>query len=75
VACEAEARGRAGLEQVPYDQGDRLRTAHAAALEVRAAMLAEQGLEGRALGDALRERRIAAIASALETDSAAVDQH
>lgn len=75
VACEADARGRAGLEQVPYDQGDRLRTAHAAALEVRAAMLAEQGLEGRALGDALRERRIAAIASALETDSAAVDQH
>jgi tRNA nucleotidyltransferase (CCA-adding enzyme) len=75
VACEADARGRGGLEQTPYEQANRLRAAQAAALGVRAAALAERGLEGRALGEALRERRIAAIASALDTDSAAVDQH
>lgn len=75
VACEADARGRKGLEHEPYDQADRLRAALSAALEVRAAALADLGLEGRALGDALRQSRIAAIDSALGTGSTAVDQH
>lgn len=70
LACEADARGRAGLEEQPYPQADRLRKAQAAALEVTAAELVERGLTGKALGAALRERRIAAVAR-----SASVDQH
>jgi tRNA nucleotidyltransferase (CCA-adding enzyme) len=74
VACEADARGRAGLQDRPYPQADRLRRAQRAALAVRAQSLAERGLTGPALGKALRQSRIAAIAREL-ADSAAVDQH
>jgi len=74
VACEADARGRAGQEDRPYPQADRLRRAQRAALAVRAQSLAERGLTGPALGQALRQSRIAAIAAEL-ADSAAIDQH
>jgi tRNA nucleotidyltransferase (CCA-adding enzyme) len=63
TACEADARGRAGLEGKPYPQADTLRRLHAAAMQVRAAGVAA-GLEGPAVGEALRKARIAAIAAA-----------
>ena len=63
VACEADKRGRAGLEDVEYPAGPLLRRAHAAAMEVRARDLPE-GLQGPELGEALRKARIAAIAEA-----------
>ncbi len=61
AACEADYRGRAGLEDRPYPQAERLRAALTAALSVRAADLLEQGLTGKALGEALRQARIEAI--------------
>lgn len=61
VACEADWRGREGLEDRPYPQGDHLRAALEAALAVRARDLADQGLAGPALGEALRRARIEAI--------------
>ena len=61
LACEADYRGRAGLQERPYPQADRLRRALAAALEVRAGDLAQKGLEGPAIGEALRAARIQAI--------------
>ena len=63
TVCEADARGRAGLADAPYPQADALRRLHAAALAVRAADVAA-GLDGPAIGEALRRARIAAIAAA-----------
>ncbi|MDQ3731910.1 MAG: multifunctional CCA addition/repair protein, partial [Pseudomonadota bacterium] len=61
TACEADARGRAGLENREYPQADILRAARAAAASVNAKSLIEAGIEGPAIASALRERRIAAI--------------
>jgi tRNA nucleotidyltransferase (CCA-adding enzyme) len=69
LACEADARGRTGLEDQPYPQAERLRAALHAARRVDARALAARGLEGAALGEALRRERIAAI-SAISTREA-----
>ena len=63
TVCEADKRGRAGLGDEPYPQGDTLRRLHAAAMAVRAADVA-RGLDGPAVGEAIRKARIDAIASA-----------
>ncbi len=63
TVCEADARGRTGLEDRAYPQGDALRAAHAAACAVKAGEVAE-GLSGPAIGEALRRARIQAIAQA-----------
>lgn len=59
--CEADKRGRTGLEDEPYPQADELLRLHAAAQAVRGADVAREGLEGPALGEALRRARIEAI--------------
>jgi len=64
LACEADARGRLGLEDQPYPQADVLRTALDAALKVRGEDL-RGATQGPALGERLRERRIEAIRGAL----------
>jgi len=61
LACEADARGRKGLEDQPYPQRERLRAALDAARSVDVAPLRAQGLDGAALGEALRRERIEAI--------------
>ena len=64
LACEADARGRKGLEQRDYPQADYLRCAQAMAQEVSAAAFSEQGLQGKALGEAIaaeRMRRLEAL--------------
>jgi tRNA nucleotidyltransferase (CCA-adding enzyme) len=74
LACEADARGRKGLENRAYEQGDRLRAALRAARGVAASKVkAERNLDGEALGRALHEERLAAIKAELKA-SAAVDQ-
>ena len=66
VACEADARGRAGLEDRAYPQADRLRTALRAARSIDAGRVrAERQVEGEALGRALHVERLAAIERAL----------
>ncbi len=69
VTCEADARGRTGLEAKPYPQRVDLARAFAAARTVDtagiAAQAAEQGLTGEAVGARIRERRIHAIKEAL----------
>lgn len=61
LACEADARGRKGLEDRPYPQRERLLAALEAARSVDAAALRARGLDGAALGEALRRERIEAI--------------
>lgn len=66
AACEADAKGRTGLENEPYPQGDYLRRALVSATGVTADAVANRSLEGKAFGDALRKLRIAAIGDAIQ---------
>lgn len=64
LACEADARGRKGLEERDYPQARWFLTACRAAAEVNVRSLVEQGLKGRELGEAIRQARLQAIAQA-----------
>jgi len=68
-ACEADMKGRAGLEDAPYPQAALLRRARDAAASVAPGPLLESGLSGEALGEKLRALRIAAIAAACPRDA------
>ncbi|HEX7047893.1 MAG TPA: multifunctional CCA addition/repair protein [Gammaproteobacteria bacterium] len=61
IACEADARGRTGLENRPYPQADLFRRALAAARSVRSEDVNTEGKTGPAVGEAIRKARIAAI--------------
>ena len=60
LTCEADARGRKGLEDRHYTQVDLLRGAFAAASAVDAAAIAASH-EGKAIGEAIRRERLAAV--------------
>ncbi len=62
AACEADKRGRLGHEDDAYPQADYLRTARAAAAAIDASGFIAQGLVGPAIGAAMNEARIEAIA-------------
>ena len=64
LVCEADKRGRLGLQDAPYPSGARLVRLHAAAMGVSAADAVAAGLEGPAVGEWLRRQRIAAIREA-----------
>jgi len=61
LACEADFRGRTGLEDNPYPQADLFRRFFEAAKAVDAAALAAQGGKGPEIGARVREARIAAV--------------
>ncbi len=60
-ACEADARGRTGLERRDYSQAAYLRAARDAAAEVDVSDLTQKA-KGQVLADQIRRRRISAIA-------------
>lgn len=64
LVCEADKRGRAGMADTDYPQGDSLRRLHAAAMSVRSDAIAARGFSGPAFGEELRKARIAAIDAA-----------
>ncbi len=64
LVCEADKRGRLGLEDRPYPQGAELQRLHAAALAVNARDVVREGMEGPQIGQALRKARIRAIGAA-----------
>jgi len=64
LACEADARGRTGLEDQPYPQGDLLRGALTAARQAQPATR-DNGLTGSELGEAIRAARLAAVTAYL----------
>ena len=64
LACEADKRGRAGLEDQPYPQGPELQRLHAAALAVNARDIVREGMDGPQIGEALRKARVRAIHAA-----------
>ncbi|MEH6515115.1 MAG: multifunctional CCA addition/repair protein [Halioglobus sp.] len=58
LACEADARGRLGLEERAYPQADYLRGALELVSSVSAAQFAEAGVSGKALGEAISTERV-----------------
>jgi tRNA nucleotidyltransferase (CCA-adding enzyme) len=62
LACEADARGRLGMEHSDYPQAAYLRAARDAAATVTAAPFIDAGLQGTAVGAAMEKARIDAIA-------------
>jgi tRNA nucleotidyltransferase (CCA-adding enzyme) len=69
IACEADARGRLGLEDAAYPQGKLLRASLSAAQQARIATVAENStLQGPALGEAIRARQLTAIEQARHID-------
>lgn len=69
LACECDARGRAGFEETAYPQRVRLRRALQAAESVDTAWVSRQamalGARAEAVGQAIMEARVKAVASCL----------
>ncbi|HEX6637311.1 MAG TPA: hypothetical protein VF033_06625, partial [Steroidobacteraceae bacterium] len=61
LACEADARGRQGLEQREYPQRAYFARARDAAAAVAMSEQERAGLSGEQIGQTLRRRRVAAI--------------
>ena len=61
LACEADARGRKGLENRPCPQSELLRQAVNAASGINPRPLIDKGLQGKALGQELHRLKILAI--------------
>jgi tRNA nucleotidyltransferase (CCA-adding enzyme) len=60
-ACECDARGRLGLEDREYPQANFLREARSAAAAAVLTDADRQGLTGTAIGEKLRQKRLAAL--------------
>jgi tRNA nucleotidyltransferase (CCA-adding enzyme) len=61
LVCEADARGRTGLEDRDYPQADYVRNALRAANDVEIGDLKEGDLTGADIGKAIHARHISAI--------------
>ena len=65
LACEADARGRKGLENREYPQSDIVRRAHAAARAVTLSEEQRANLAGEQIAQRMHQARVAAIKTAL----------
>ena len=63
LACEADARGRAGLEAKPYPQRDYVLAARAAAAAIKPTAEDIAALAGHRIAAIIHERRVHAIAA------------
>ena len=74
LACEADARGRTGLEDNPYPQREQLLRAFDAARGVDSAAIAAAASSaektGEAIGERIREARIQAVRDAMAKNAA-----
>ena len=62
LACEADARGRKGLEDRDYPQAEALRRARATAASVSLEPADREGLDGQQIAEKLRQARLAGLA-------------
>ena len=63
AACEADSRGRNGLQDRPYPQGEYLQQAYRAVADIQARDLDLKGISGPQVGEHLRQARIKTIAA------------
>ncbi|KTG17961.1 MULTISPECIES: multifunctional CCA addition/repair protein [unclassified Guyparkeria] len=61
TVCHADSRGKPGKESVDYPEGEWLRRVQATVAAISPQPLLEQGIKGKALGEALRRERIRAV--------------
>lgn len=61
IACEADAKGRTGLENEPYPQSSYLTKAFETASSVNTSTVTNGTLKGPQIGDAIRQLRIQAV--------------
>ncbi len=61
TACEADYRGRKGLQDRPYQQTEYLQKAYLAAANIRARDLDLEGISGPEVGERLHQARVEAI--------------
>ena len=66
ICCESDARGRTGFEDRAYPQADYFKQALDAANEVDTESLRQQGLEGKAMAEAIKIERINLIGDTLK---------
>ncbi len=67
LACESDARGRAGLQERPYPQADYLRRAREAVAGANLEPSERDGLAGAAIGARLRARRLEVLTRMKDT--------
>jgi len=70
LACMADKRGRLGSENAAYPQADFLRACREAATAITSQPFVEQGLQGPAIGEAMKKAQAHAIASVAKTGGA-----
>ena len=68
LTCMADKRGRLQHDRDAYPQADYLRAARAAAAAITAQPFVERGLQGTAIGEAMRQAQVGAIASVPKPD-------
>lgn len=61
LACEADARGRLSFENTVYESGNFFRQAVRIATETDTSVALNQGLEGKKIGEAIRQLRVQAL--------------
>ena len=61
LSCEADHRGRTGLEDTPFPQADYIRRAFDAARKVTTESLDTANLKGAEIGEQLKKRRLDAV--------------
>ncbi|MEI6333390.1 MAG: multifunctional CCA addition/repair protein [Methylococcaceae bacterium] len=67
LACEADAKGRTGLEHAPYPQAEMLQRAAKAAASVDTTAIINSHLQGAEIGTAIRHLRIKAVTEVINT--------
>ena len=65
LACEADAKGRTGFEQIAYAQAALIKLAAKAAASVDTSAILNSELEGAKIGAAIRRLRIKAVAEVI----------
>ena len=68
LACEADAKGRTGLEHNPYPQAELLSGAAAAAVSVDTSAILNSELKGAHIGEAIRRLRIKAVSEFIKAE-------
>ena len=67
LACEADAKGRTGLEKKPYPQANFLLQANQAAVSIDTSAIMQSDLKGPKIGEAIRQLRIKAVTEVINT--------
>ena len=68
ISCEADAKGRTGLENQPYPQSDYLLAAAKAGNTINTSEILNSSLKGAQIGEAIRQLRIKAIADFIKSE-------